>query len=189
MAFDCNENIPKKITYNGDNVKRLVYNDALVWTAVEQTKVTPVNQRTPEEYHNLDAERNVLVCGPINAEDYASVTINIESCWAEANFAGSNIYIGFGSWAKSSPPASTDDQSDYSQYTARTYIADAGRAWITDEDPEGKQSFEQLGTTFTHTFAETSGSVYLFMGCVYNSGTSGYQDIVINGQITLNPRW
>lgn len=153
-----------------------------VWKAVAKT-VTPTNTKVLE--HDLGVDKGTLVYGPINASIYASVTIDIESTWGEANFAGSNIYIGFGSWTKSTPPSDTEG---YEGYTARTYIAEAGRAWITDEDPEGQQTFEQLGTSFTHKFAETSGNVYLFMGCVYNSGTSGYQDIKIKSPITLNPR-
>ena len=33
MAFKYNGNVPKKITYNSQNVKRLIYNGTVIWTA------------------------------------------------------------------------------------------------------------------------------------------------------------
>ena len=144
--------------------------------------VTPNYTKTPDDNHALDAELCVLLYGPIDASAYKSVTIDIVSCWVEANFEGSTAFIGFGSWNYSTPP------TKYSAFTSTTYIAEGSRAWV-DPDGEGEQEFNQYGTRFTHTFAEESGNVYLFMGCVGMDGsTSGYQDIKIKSPITLNPR-
>lgn len=147
-----------------------------VWKANAKT-VTAANTSVTDDSWVSTGEC-VLVYGAIDASIYKSITVTVTEDWAECDFEGRTVYIGFASSTSSSA----------GNFTKTTPIGVAGRGWVS-ANPDAGSEYESYGyTTVTHEFAETSGKVYVYMGVVQCDSTTGYGKIKIGSSVTLNPR-
>lgn len=80
MAFKYNGNTPKKITYNSQNVKRLIYNNTVVWTA--SNPIYWFNRITNSD----GSEQQILTSG------YQGEWEMTEWCCDELNYVAGSAY-------------------------------------------------------------------------------------------------
>lgn len=145
---------------------------------------------------HVDTTQKQTLYGPINAENYSGAIITIKSCHISVNFNYSEGTIGVASGTCPDPlNYNFANRGDHTSYVAicrhrvheNDMIGDIGGTyWYPDVYNNKKSPTFPLSVTLN--FKETSGDVYIYIGCVAAESGNGELGITVDPSIYLISR-